>query len=231
MASIPMKDASGTTVYVETDVAGTSAGSPARFLQGIDAQAALDGAAPSKAILVAGKNGSGNLKPIAIDGSGNALVAIAGTPTVAFASPPAVTISGTPSVGISGTVSLGAAIPAGGNVIGSTKDAGSAYSEDRKVFTVADASTGGPHYICDAPTAGQKRVVVDMIVSGAADLVYTIKEETSGTTLLQFSLAAKTPFQLTTRGLFKVPTADKRIYVETSGAGAIYITTLTRSEA
>lgn len=231
MASIPLKDATGATVYLELDSAGGSSGSPARFLQGIDAAGALDAAIPTKGILVAGKNGSGVLKPLLVDGSGNALVSISGTPTVQFASPPAVTISGTPSVDISNSVTIGAAIPAGGNTIGSTSDAGSAYSESRSTSSVADASTGGPHYICAAPSSGQKIILVDLLVSCASDLVLTFKEETSGTTLFAIDLAAKTPFQFTPRSRFKLPTADRRIYVEASAAGTVRWASFVRSEA
>lgn len=231
MASIPIKDSTGATVYIELDSAGGSSGSPARFLQALEAMTALDAAIAAKAMLGGAKNPSGNLKPLLVDASGNLLVSIAGTPTVQFASPPAVTISGTPSVDVSNAITIGAALPAGGNVIGSTTDAGSAYSESRSTSSVADASTGGPHYICAAPSSGQKIVLVDLLVSCASDLVLTFKEETSGTTLFAIDLAAKTPFQFTPRSRLKLPTADKRIYVEASASGTVRWASFVRSEA
>lgn len=109
-------------------------------------------------------------------------------------------------------------------------DAWSAYSSSVwKTTSSADASAGID--VTAAPTVGQKIVVDDVLASSAAALTLTFSEETSGTVVFVLYMAAGSTTQVTPRGRLKLATADKKLRVTASGAGAISIAVLSHSEA
>lgn len=142
-------------------------------------------------------------------------------------------------------VNVQAPLPAGSNLlgrvtldaddndIGNTKDAGaawvSAYGIAGVTFASADASSAA---VCtSAPTAGQKLVITDLIVSVKADMDVTFEEETTGTDKLVLYCKAGAIAQITPRSKLKLDTADKKLTVKASAAGAISVLAFYHSEA
>lgn len=127
-----------------------------------------------------------------------------------------------------------APLQAGTAIIGSTMDGGPSWTSVTGVSNAtvvsADAS-GAAAAVTAAPTAGQKLVIDDLIISVGAALTVTITEETSGTVKGKYYMAANSTIQITPRGKMKLDTADKKLMVQTSGAGNIGVTTLYHSES
>jgi hypothetical protein len=120
-------------------------------------------------------------------------------------------------------------IAAGTNTIGGTRDAGPAWTSAYQHTASADASGGAD--LTAAPTAGQKICIDDVVISVGAALTVTLEEETSGTDLMLFYMAANSTIQITPRGKWKLPTADKKLRLDTSGAGNIAVMVTYHSEA
>lgn len=117
-----------------------------------------------------------------------------------------------------------------------TSDAGPAWVSVRGVggvpFTSADASGSTPAYCTDAPTSGQKLVISDILLSTDTTMWVKLLEETSGTVLAgPFYMSANSVVQITPRGKFKLPTADKRLRILSSIAGNLMATVYYYSEA
>lgn len=125
-------------------------------------------------------------------------------------------------------------IAAGTNTIGATKDAGPAWTSAFGVSStrVTSADATGIVAVTDAPTSGQKIVLVDIIVSvGATAMLVDVQEETSTTKLLSLYMAANSTVQITPRGKLKLATADKKVCIDTSAAGNVAVTAFYYSEA
>ena len=150
----------------------------------------------------------------------------------------AVTVSGTPPVAaqqsgawnVGGTVELAA----GNNSVGATKDDGPAwdtiYGLSGERFVSADQSASAAN-VCGTPASGEYLVVTDIITSVAAEMRVDFTEETSGTVLLTAYLPARSVWHYTPRGKLKLPTADKRLQVQTDAAGSISVLFVGYSEA
>lgn len=115
-----------------------------------------------------------------------------------------------------------------------TKDAGpnwtSVFGVAGARFTSANASAADAA-VTDAPTAGQKLVPTDVLISVDTAMRVDLKEETSGTVIASIYMAANTSQQITFRSKVKLATADKKLMVRTSVAGNIAVTTAYFSEA
>lgn len=124
-------------------------------------------------------------------------------------------------------------ITAGTNVIGQTLDAGAGWTQlyglSGVQFTSADASTAAA--VTDAPTGGQKLVIDDIIWSTDTALTINFEIETAETVYFTTYCAANTVYQITPRGKFKLPTADKKLMIDASGAGNISCLVFYHSEA
>lgn len=126
-------------------------------------------------------------------------------------------------------------IAAGANTIGNTKDAGPSWTSVHGVssvpFTSADATTAAS--VSDSPTAGQKLVLTDLIMSSDTALSLTIRCETSNVVIAgPFYLAAGSSLQVTPRSkAWKTATADKKLQVIASLAGNISVDAHYYSEA
>ncbi len=124
-------------------------------------------------------------------------------------------------------------IAAGSAIIGSTKDAGphwtSSFGVSSAVFTSADATTAVA--VTDAPTAGQKLVIVDIVASSDTAMFLLFQCETTGTVIFKVFLPANGTVQITPRGKVKLATADKKLFVDASVAGNIAVTVTYYSEA
>lgn len=131
-------------------------------------------------------------------------------------------------------VDVVAALPAGSNTIGNTRDAGPSWTSVFGVsgarFTSSDQSSSAAS-VTDAPTAGQKLVITDVLISVDTAMRVDLKEETSGTVVASIYLPANGSGQITPRSKFKLATADKKLQVQTSTAGNVAVTAFYYSEA
>jgi hypothetical protein len=125
-----------------------------------------------------------------------------------------------------GNVDLASAIPAGTNNIGATTDAGSAITVSWGVSGApvesADMTTAAN--VTDAPTTGQKLVLVDAFIGVSAAMNILIEEESSGNDRLRLYFPGAGNYQVTPRAKFKHSTADKKFTCKASAAGAVSIT-------
>lgn len=149
---------------------------------------------------------------------------------VSLASLPALA-AGTANIGDVDVASL-PALPAGTNNIGATTDGGAGWAS---VFGVSGAAvlsanaTGGVD-VTGAPTAGQKLVITDIVVSTDTAMAITFEEETSGTDIFKVFLPANGTAQITPRSKCKLATADKKLRAVASVAGNIAVTVFYTSE-
>ncbi len=136
--------------------------------------------------------------------------------------------------GTTNGVQINAALPAGTNALGSTKDGGTAFTTSLGVsgarITSADQSAAVAS-ITDAPTSGQKIVIDDILFSSDTALRLDFSEETSGTILFSVYTSAGSSGQFTPRGKLKLATSDKKLQWRASAAGNIAVTPLYHSEA
>lgn len=120
----------------------------------------------------------------------------------------------------------------GGNLI--TKDNGPNWTSVLGVsgerFTSANQS-GAAASVTDAPTSGQKLVIDDLEVAVDTAMRVDIKEETSGKVLFSRMLPANSTYGGAFRGKVKLATADKKLQVQTSASGNVYVTAIYHSEA
>ncbi len=131
-------------------------------------------------------------------------------------------------VGVVGGLGAGSAI--GGGV----KDAGPSWTSVNGVagarVTSADAS-GADVNLTDAPTAGQKLVITDLVVGADTTMRVDFKEETTGTVLLSVYITENTTVQITFRGKLKLATINKKLVMRASVAGNVAVTAFYYSEA
>lgn len=120
---------------------------------------------------------------------------------------------------------------AGGSVTvdGATKDAGPSWTVTRAYTTSADMTTAAA--LTAAPTAGQKIVLDDIIISTDTAMLFEIEMETSANVLAAVRLPANGTVQLTLRNGLKGDAADKKLFGDASAAGNVYITCCYHSEA
>jgi hypothetical protein len=137
--------------------------------------------------------------------------------------------AGTNNIGDVGVLTL-PVIPVGTNSIGGTKDNGPHWTPTHSRVASADMSAV-PVDISDAPTAGQMIYLDDLIISVDAAMRVDIMEETSGTILASFYMAANSTIQITPRDGLKLAAADMKLQAQTSAAGDISITACYHSEA
>lgn len=125
----------------------------------------------------------------------------------------------------------GATLSGGTSNGAGSQDAGVAWTPVRAMKNSTDLSTISDLTV--APTSGQKIVLDDLLISvGGTAMTLTFTEETSGTVLLKlFMPATSGAQQITLRNGLKVPTADKKIRVQSSAAGDVFIHSSHHSEA
>lgn len=92
----------------------------------------------------------------------------------------------------------------------------------------ADASAV-PVAVTDAPAA--KLVLTGLTLSVGSALTVTFTEETTGTIIFRFYMAANTTLIVPITSKIKLATATKKLMVQTSGAGNISVTPTWYSEA
>lgn len=118
-------------------------------------------------------------------------------------------------------------------VDGDTGDSGPAWNTVFGVngarFTSSNQSAS-PANITDEPATGKKLVITDIVFSVDTAMRVDFKEETSGTVFFSIYMGANSAGQITPRSELKLPTAGKRLQVQTSGAGNIAVTAFYYSE-
>lgn len=98
-------------------------------------------------------------------------------------------------------------------------------------FTSADQSASAAS-VTDAPRTSECLVVDDLIMSVDTAMAVTFKEETSGTVMFgPIYMPANSALQLTLRSKKRLPTAGKKLQVQTSASGNIMIEVGYHSEA
>jgi len=113
-------------------------------------------------------------------------------------------------------------------------DAGAGWTTSRGVggVPVASANMTTAAAVTDAPTAGEKLVIDDILVSTDTEMSVTFIEETSLTVIHgPIYLAANSTTQITLRGKTKLPVAGKKLLCDASAAGNITVEVLHHSEA
>jgi hypothetical protein len=93
----------------------------------------------------------------------------------------------------------------------------------------ADLTTAAA--VTDAPTSGQKIVIVDIVASSDTAMNLLFEEETSGTDIFKVFVPANGTVQITPRGKVKLATANKKLTGKASVAGNVAITVTYYSEA
>ena len=109
------------------------------------------------------------------------------------------------------------------------EDAGPSQTVTRTFTYNADISTARD--ITAAPTAGQKIVAMDIIISVDTSCYVTIQMETSANVLWGGYMTASSPIQLTPRGYIKADLADKKLMMKSSAASKGACTCIFFSEA
>lgn len=110
----------------------------------------------------------------------------------------------------------------------SSQDNGPAFTSSYTYTASADMSTTAA--ISAAPTSGQYLVIDDIFFSSDTALNFEFEEETSGTVVMKVYVPANFAGQFTPRGKLKLPTADKKLFGDASGAGNVAITVFYHSE-
>lgn len=110
-----------------------------------------------------------------------------------------------------------------------TSDAGASWLQSYTTTTSADMT--GAADLTAAPTAGQKIVIDDVLLSSNTALYIDLLEETTSTLIARVYLPAGGTAQFTPRGKLKLPSADKKLRGDASLAGNVAITVLYHSEA
>lgn len=93
----------------------------------------------------------------------------------------------------------------------------------------ADMTTAAA--MTDAPTSGEKLVILDIIASADTAMSLLFEEETSGTDIFKVFLPANGTVQITPRGKIKLATANKKLTGKASVAGNVAVTVTYYSES
>lgn len=116
----------------------------------------------------------------------------------------------------------------------SVYDAGPAWTPSfgvsgQRVLSV-DASGSAGTAVTDAPTTGKRLVIDDLLVSSGSALTAAFQEETSGSALLSFIMAANTTEHFTPRSKLKLPNINKKLMLVTDTSGSVAVSAFYHSE-
>lgn len=134
------------------------------------------------------------------------------------------------------SASVQGATPAGTNTIGATTDGGPSWTSAWGISSapVASADMSSVTNVTDAPTAGQKICIDDVILTNRTTgaLECTLKCETTAAVLIgPLQVSANSTIQITPRGKMKLATADKKVTATWSAAGNVNVLIGFHSEA
>lgn len=108
------------------------------------------------------------------------------------------------------------------------KDSGPDWESSSKYTTSANMSAAAD--ITDAPTADEKLVITDIILSSDTQMLFEFKEETSGTVIGAVRLPVDSTIQITPRTKWVLPTANRKLQGQASAPGNVYVTVFYYSE-
>ena len=113
-------------------------------------------------------------------------------------------------------------------IAGATMDGGANWTTTYTYTTSADMQTAAD--ITVAPTSGEYLVITDIVISTDTQMLFQFLEETSGTCIGAVQLPADGSAQITPRGTWKLPVADKKLQGDAGAAGNVYVTVFYYSE-
>lgn len=114
--------------------------------------------------------------------------------------------------------------------IGGVKLNGPQFTRGTRTNVVSADASGAAVDLSLAPTSGQKLVIDSLFVSIDTARTVTIKDE-DGTIVYKLFMAANTSVQITELTGTKLTTADKKLQLQTSGAGNVFAMANFHSEA
>jgi hypothetical protein len=114
-------------------------------------------------------------------------------------------------------------------VKGASLDGGPNWTTTYTYTTSADMQTAAD--ISPAPTSGEYLVITDIVISSDTQMLFVFQEETSGTVIGAVRLPADGSAQITPRGTWILPVADKKLQGDASASGNVYLTVFSHSEA
>jgi hypothetical protein len=122
----------------------------------------------------------------------------------------------------------GIVLAAGSAIIGAVRDAGVSWVPVQSYTTSADMSTAAA--ITPAPTAGQKVIADDILVSAGAAMEFSIQMETTATVLCSVFIPANGTVPITLCNKVRGDTVDKKLFGKASVAGQVRVFTSIHSE-
>ena len=217
MPTIQVKDAGGTTIYLNVASGAGTSGDPYVLQDSIPTGTNSIGTMG----LDTGTNSIGSLA------AGTAEIGKLAAGSAAIGS---VSIDSSQTVGLdAGTAAIGS-LTAGTAAIGATKDNGPETAGTFTYTPSADMTTAAS--IGPAPTGSQKSVLLQAVISTDTAMQFTIQmETTAGAERQSWYLPASGSVIFVPRHPVKLGTADKRWQGLASVAGNVAISTVTTSEA
>jgi len=239
MPTIQVKDAGGTTIFLNAASGDGTSGSPYVLQDSIPTGTnsigtiGLDTGSNAIGKLAAG---SASVGTVGLDAGTNAIGSLtAGTAEIGklaagSAAIGSVSIDSSQTVGLDAGAAAIGSLTAGTAAIGATKDNGPETAGTFTYTTSADMTTAAD--IGPAPTGSQKSVLLQAVISTDTAMLYTIQmETTAGAERQSWYLPANGSVIFVPRHPVKVGTADKKWQGIASVAGNVAISTVTTSEA
>ena len=212
MPTIQVKDAGGTTIYLNVASGAGTSGDPYVLQDSIP-------------------TGTNSIGTMGLDTGSNAIGTLAANSGVDIGDVDITSIAaGDNNIGNVDVVTLPALV-AGTAAIGATKDNGPETAGTFTYTTSSDMSSSAAN-IGPAPSGGQKSVLLQALISTDTAMLFTIQmETTAGAERQSWYLPASGSVIFVPRYPVKVGTADKRWQGLASVAGEVRISTVTTSEA
>jgi hypothetical protein len=239
MPTIQVKDAGGTTIYLNVASGAGTSGDPYVLQDSIPTGTnsigtmGLDTGSNAIGKLAAG---SASVGTVGLDAGSNAIGSLtAGTAEIGklaagSAAIGSVSIDSSQTVGLDAGAAAIGSLTAGSAAIGATKDNGPETAGTFTYTTSADMTSVAD--IGPAPTSGQKSVLLQALISSDTAMQFTIQmETTAGAERQSWYLPASGSVIFVPRHPVKVGTADKKWQGIASVAGNVAISTVTTSEA
>jgi hypothetical protein len=223
MANVPFVDGNGDSRYLAANGAGTN-GDP--FIVKQEMQQATHDSLNSNANIQVGNTDVGNANPVPVSDAGGALTIDDGGGSI--------TVDGTTTVqqATHDNLNTNANLQYGNLDVSTTRPL-PVISKERllgawQYTTSADMSAADAE-LTPAPTASERLVISDVVVSAAVNMLLTLKEETSGNVVMVLALTANQPVSVHLGGRVRLA-LDKKLLGRTSASGSVYITVCYVSE-
>lgn len=217
MANLPIKTGAGDSAYLKSSGVGTD-GTP-YIPEHTAVQATHDNLCGNANLQVANAD-VGNANPVPVSDAGGTITVDDGAGSLTVDQAAHDNFNANANIQV-GNADVGASNPV---PVSDPNTYGQQYT------TSADMS-GGSVDLTPAPASGKKVCVKDLIVSAAAGMVLTLKEETSGTVIAAIAIPSGDTRVVNLSSRLKLAVADKKLQGQSSAAGNIYVTVVYYSEA